>query len=410
MWCPCKWMKPACVKEAEQEELRRKLYRHRRRRSTQRRQEERRRQEAQREEEREKERSREKVLLHQQFRHLYRSDRLTSTSRSTLDASISTGSRSSFHPSQDILSIFSDTQTPQDVSPERCQGAASVQDPEEGEAGCRSVFRCDESCSQQEIDGRYGASKWVSCLPRVEEEGTDEAEHEAEDKEEETGDSYFPPPPRPLSLLAPNPDRLTHLQGLRDGGQRFSMMSYTDWLRDGVLKSSVPSHIHSLTSLRRARSEPKLPQASSRGRMLTRSHEAQSLQQNQAPSTSKARHGKRKSKDSKEDIVAKEGGGWQKERSTGESSRCNRVAVTTGKHRDARARRADEAKTGKDRSARLKATKRNKKIKEKGRLHSTTSSTSSALDTSATCPHAEGQGKGVSPTCGLCYLANLWSN
>ncbi|XP_050707637.1 X-linked retinitis pigmentosa GTPase regulator-interacting protein 1-like, partial [Eriocheir sinensis] len=389
--CPCKWLAPPCVKDAEQEELRYKLHRHRRRRAALRRLEERR-EEAQREEERERERVREKVLLHQQFRHLYRSERLTSTSHSTLDASVSPSSRGSLHPTQDILSIFSDPHILLDSSPEGCQGAAALQEPEkkegeEREEGCGSEAGCDGSCFQQEPEGRYGASKWVSCLPRVEEEATDEAEHEQEkeekEEEDETVDSYFLPYPRPHSLLTPTPDSITH-SATKGGGQRFSLMSYTDWLRDGGLKSSVPTPIHTLTSLRRARSEPKLPQASSKNRLLARSHEAQCL--NQTPSASKVRHGRKRSKDRKDDAGKKDGDGRHSDRSTGASHRSNRASTTTARHRDdpqqgrERARHTDETQTARERPARPKSTRKKSRKGDKQKYIST--STSSTLPAS----------------------------
>lgn len=404
--CPCKWLTPSCVKEAEQDELRYRLRRHKRRRAALQRLEERR-EEERREEERERERVREKVLLHQQFRHLYRSERLTSTSHSTLDASVSPSSRGSFHPAQDILSIFSDPHILQESSPEGCQGAVVMQEPErkegEMEERCGSEAACDGSCGQQEPEGRYGTSKWVSCLPRVEEEATDEAENEQEqergDEEEvEVMDSYFLPYPRPHSLLAPSPDSIV-CSSVKGGGQRFSLMSYTDWLRDGGMKSSVPTPIHTLTSLRRARSEPKLPQAGSKSRLLTRSHEAQCL--NQTPSASKARHGRKRSKDRKEDAGKRDGDGKHRDRSTGASHRSNRAIAVTARHGDGaqqgreRARHTDETQPARDRPTRPKSTKR--KTRKGGKQKHLSTSTSS---TSFACPHPGGQGKGR-----VCYLS-----
>lgn len=213
-------------------------------------------------------------------------------------------------------------------------------------------------------------------------------------------DSYFLPYPRPHSLLAPSPDSITH-SVMKGGGQRFSLMSYTDWLRDGGLKSSVPTPIHTLTSLRRARSEPKLPQASSKSRLLTRSHEARCL--NQTPSASKVRHGRKRSKDRKEDAGKKDGDGRHSDRSTGASHRSNRASTTTARHRDdpqqgrERARHTDETQTARDRLARPKSTRRKRRKEEKQKHLST--STSSTFPASLTSPHPGRQGKGR-----VCYL------
>ncbi|MPC80976.1 hypothetical protein E2C01_075576 [Portunus trituberculatus] len=305
--CPCRWLLPSCVRDSEKHELRRRLYRHRRRRTALQRLEERR-EEARREEERERQRVRERALLHQQFCHLYRSERLTSNSAD--DTSVTCSSRSSLPPNSQCAS--NDTHL-QDSSPEagpavlllqqaECHGA------EESETG-------DTAGCQQEREARLPPPpRWVSCLPRVEEEATDEGEGE-----EPSGTVRPAPAPRPLSLLATTPDSTKYLH-LKAAGQRFSLMSYSDWLREGTKGTSPTSLTYSLAAgvLRRVRSEPRLPQAGSRHDSLPPG----------TPSGCCGREGK-------EDGVRRErkrSGGRRNGESSAGSSRSRQSSANTSRH------------------------------------------------------------------------------
>ena len=283
------------MKDVEEEELKRRLHRHRRRRSALQRLEERR-EEARREEERESQRVREKVLLHQQFRHLYRAERLTS--QSTDDASVTFSSRSSIPPSH---YASSDPHLLQDSSPEGSTVVQFLQQTDDHNTDEPLVG--DAFNTQQEREARLALPhKFISCLPRVEEEATDEEENEELD-------AAFPPPPppvRPHSLVTATPGHLNYYD-LKAEGQRFSLMSYSDWLRDGTKDVLIPT-THALTTvpLRRARSEPKLPQGGGKCRVSTPASDTQA-QDTHPTGTSSGRSGRKGRKEKKRGGARKQG-------------------------------------------------------------------------------------------------------
>lgn len=272
--CPCKCLQPAFIKEIELDELRYKIHRQNRRRAALQRLQERQ-EEMRQEREREEERIREKAFLHQQFRRLYRAER---ASQSTDDGETTYyGSRASIRRYLDTPSaseFLNSQSSPEGAlgSPSPCKETTCLQRQDFGERDSIIAEKEFITAVQQGRDIRASSRlKNISSLPCVQEELTDDSSK----------------PERPHSLLSQlSVSRAKLAQNMGDcdclpekgPGQRFSLMSYGDWLKDGQNKSSYVQTAARAAYVRKSRSEPRLPQASGRQRYRRREDKSQASQ------------------------------------------------------------------------------------------------------------------------------------
>ncbi|XP_066978914.1 serine/arginine-rich splicing factor 4-like [Macrobrachium rosenbergii] len=313
--CPCKCLRPACVEQWELEELRYKIHRQSRRRVALLRLQERQ-EEMKREKEREERRVQEKRRLHQQFGQRYGIDRTSFStddgdstpcghsfkahlqrrpnlarefqgprvSESSVDEAPASG-KVTYSP-VDSLGVselgtrerkLSDTFSQSKVS----DSAISLHSQEVLEApSCSKASSSSPNpCFEELTPGDSVKNPSLRILPDL----TRDVKERCDSKDKLIEPSEKPV--RPKSLLGQvMVHQMTNGRRKSSGielderapGQRHSLMSYRDWLKEGQSKSDYLQHpMRPLSSLSRSRSEPRLPQANARQKLTGNNERAQ---------------------------------------------------------------------------------------------------------------------------------------
>ncbi|XP_068224966.1 E3 ubiquitin-protein ligase Topors-like [Palaemon carinicauda] len=309
--CPCKCLRPACVEHWEMEELRYKLHRQGRRRVALLRLQERK-EEMRREKEREERRVQEKRRLHEQFGQRYGIDRASlstddgdstpcgpfyksiaqkrpSIAREFYAPRISESSVDDAHCSSkvtyspvDSLAVSEVTTRERKLSESPSQSKVSdsaislhSQEMLEAPSCSKASSSSPNQCTEDLTPGDSVKSSCFHILPDLTKDAREKSDYKDRLKE-------LPEKPvRPKSLLGQvmvnqmtNGRRKSTTYELdeRAPGQRYSMMSYRDWLKEGQTKVDyLMPPMQSVASLSRSRSEPRLPQANARQKLTVSS-------------------------------------------------------------------------------------------------------------------------------------------